>query len=159
MQIQARAALRQVAASPNHKRKKLTLIEARRQRCRQTRYQRYMAVMKLRRQSYTQLAIAEKMGMQPDTVARWLNAGGFPERRIRRDRRRDQARFPQDIGRGLHRSRGRIHYSAGRIAGLLLRPPRTLSAGQTRHLEDFLRFCPKGHNLRKLVLQFRALLR
>ena len=37
--------------------------------------------------------------------------------------------------------------------------PPTLSAAQRRHLEAFLRFCPQAHQLRKLVLQFRAMLR
>jgi hypothetical protein len=140
MQIQARAALPQQATTSVHKRQHVTLIEARLQRCRQTRYQRYMAMMDLRQQGYTQHAIAEKIGMQPDTVARWLNAGGFPERRIRSDRRRDRARFLQDVKRGLHSSRTRLHYSAGRIAGLLLKPPRLLSPTQGRFVEDFLRF-------------------
>jgi hypothetical protein len=34
----------------------------------------------------TQLAIAEKFGMGAETVARWLRAPEFPERRIRSDR-------------------------------------------------------------------------
>jgi hypothetical protein len=104
-------------------------------------------------------AIAEKMKLQPDTVARWLHTGGFPERRIRSDRQGDHARFLQDMERGLHPSRARIHYSAGRIAGLLTKPPRLLSPSQRRYAEDFLRLCPEGHRLRKLVLRFRALLR
>jgi len=81
-----------------------TLIEARRQRCRQARYQRYMAVHALHRQGQTQLQIAEKTGIDPETVSRWLNAREFPERRIRSDRRRDQALFLQSRQLGLQPS-------------------------------------------------------
>jgi len=158
MQSNGRAALEGQEGGQNRKRKKLTWIEARRQRCRQARYQRYLAVVELRRQGYTQLAIAERIGIRSETVARWLNAPGFPERRIRSDRRRDQARFLQDQERGLPPSRMQFNYSAGRIAARVMKPPRTLSAVQVRHLEAFLRFCPEGHKLRKLVLQFRAVL-
>src|SRR6202007_3310328 len=38
-------------------------------------------------------------------------------------------------------------------------PSRTLSTAQKRHLDAFLRFCPKAHKLRRFVLQFRAMLR
>ena len=158
MQIQARAALRQQMV-PNAEPRRLTLVEARRQRCREARYQRYMAVVELRKQGYTQEAIAERVGLQPDTVARWLHANGFPERGIRSDRRRDRARFLEAIERGVHPSRARIYYSAGGVAALLVRPPRLLSPSQREYLGDFLRFCPEGHRLRKLVLGFRALLR
>jgi transposase len=51
------------------------------------------------------------------------------------------------------------HYSSGRIAALLLKVPPKLTAAQCRHLEAFLRFCPQAHQLRRLVCQFRALLR
>ncbi len=64
----------------------------------------------------------------------------FPERRIRSDRQRDQARFVQNQAFGLHPSVARTHYSAGRVAGLLSRPPRMLSASQKRYLEAFLQF-------------------
>jgi transposase len=100
LQIEARAALAQEAiAKPSGR---LTLVEARYQRCRQARYERYRAVMELSRQGCTQLQIAQRVGVNPETVARWQNPGGFPERRIRSDRRRDQARFLQDRARGLH---------------------------------------------------------
>ena len=46
-----------------------------------------------------------------------------------------------------------------RIAGLLMKAPRLLSPTQGRHVEDFLRFCPEGHRLRRLALQFQAMLR
>src|SRR4030095_16269933 len=91
----ARASLLRQAA-PSKGAHKLTWIEARRRRCRQARYEGYLATVELRRQGHTQLAIAEKVGIAPNTVARWLNAPGFPERRIRSDRRRDQARFVQN---------------------------------------------------------------
>src|SRR6516225_11071480 len=132
---------------PNAEPRRLTLVEARRQRCREARYQRYMAVVELRKQGYTQEAIAERVGLQPDTVARWLHANGFPERGIRSDRRRDRARFLEAIGRGVHPSRARIHYSAGRVAALLVQSPRLLSPSQREYLGDFLRFCPEGHLL------------
>src|SRR5260370_5405987 len=45
---------------------RLTLVEARRQRCRQARYQRYTAVHALHRQGQTQLQIAEKTGIAKD---------------------------------------------------------------------------------------------
>ena len=44
------------------------------------------------------------------------------------------------------------------MAGLLLKPE-ALSKEQKRHLEAFLHFCPKARQLRKLALQFRAMLR
>jgi hypothetical protein len=72
-----------------------TLIEARRQRCRQARYEN-LAVVELGRQGDTQLAIAEKFGIGAETVARWLRAPVFPERRSRSDRKRDRARFLHD---------------------------------------------------------------
>jgi len=138
---------------------KLTWIEARRQRCRQARYERYLAVMELGRQGYTQLVIAEKVGMGAEIVARWLRAPGFPERQIRSDRRRDRARFRQDQEQGLRPALTRTHFSAGRITALLLKPSRNLSAAQQRYRESFLRFCPVAYQVRKLALQFRAMLR
>ena len=44
------------------------------------------------------------------------------------------------------------------MAGLLFKPE-GLSPEQKRHLEAFLQFCPKARQLRKLALQFRAMLR
>src|SRR4029453_16608422 len=139
--------------------KKLTWIEARRQRCRQARYERYQAVVELGRQGYTQLAIAERMGLDPDTVARWLRGPSFPERQIRSDRRRDPTRFPQVEERSMHATQLRTHYSAGRIAALLSQVPPRLTTAQRQHLGTFLRSCPQARQLRKLVFQFRALLR
>jgi transposase len=157
LQDKARAAL---AGQANlGKRKKQTWIEARRERCRQARYERYVSVVELGRQGYTQLAIADRMGLGAETVARWLRAPSFPERQIRSDRRRDQARFLQDKGRGMQPSQLRTHYSSGRIAALLIKLPPKLTAPQRRHLEAFLRFCPQARQLRKLAFQFRALLR
>jgi hypothetical protein len=57
-------------------------------------------------------ATAEKVGIGAETVSRWLNAPAFPERRIRSDRRRDQALFLQSRKRGLQPSLIRTHYSA-----------------------------------------------
>ena len=102
LQGKARAAL---AGQANPKKnKKLTWIEARRQRCRQARYERYLAVVELGQQGYTQLAIAERMGMGAETVARWLRAPAFPERQIRSDRRRDQARCKTNSAACIRRS-------------------------------------------------------
>jgi hypothetical protein len=121
LQIEARAELAQAAIpKPSGK---LTLVEARYQRCRQARYERYQAVVELRRQGNTQLQIAEKVGVGAEAGARWLHAPGFPERRIRRDRRRDPARFLQDRARGLHPALTRTHFSSARVTALLLMPP------------------------------------
>jgi transposase len=159
LQIDARRQLAQSETRQPGKTKELTLVEARRQRCRQARYQRYMTVHELRRQGHTQQEIGEKVGIRADTVSRWLNAPTFPERQIRSDRRRDQALFLQSRERGLQPSLTRTHYSAGRVSALLTMPPKTLSAAQKRHLDAFLRFCPKAHELRPFVLQFRAMMR
>jgi transposase len=156
LQGKARATL---ATHKNHHRQKLTWIEARRQRCREARYERYLTVLDLGRQGYTQLAIAERMGMGAETVARWLRAPAFPERQIRSDRRRDQARFWQDEPHGMHPAELQTHYSSGRIAALLTKVPPTLTEAQRRHLGAFLRLCPAAYRLRRLVLQFQALLR
>ena len=159
LQIKARAELAERAAGDDRRPKKLTRIEARRQRCRQARYERYLAVVELRCQGLTQVAIAEKVGIAAYTVARWLASPGFPERRIRSNRRRDRALFLQAQERGVHPSLTRVHYSAGRVAALLVKPPRTLSEAQQRYLGAFLRFCPEAHQLRRFVMQFRAMLR
>jgi hypothetical protein len=94
-----------------------------------------------------------------ETVSRWLNAPVFPKRRIRSDRRRDQASLLQSRERGLQPSLTRTHYSAGRVSPLLNMPPPTLLPAQKRHLEAFFRFCPKSHRLRRFILQFRAMMR
>jgi transposase len=158
LQIDARRQLTQTVAGRPREAKKLTLIEARRQRCRQARYERYLAVVELHRQGHTQLAIAERIGIGPETIARWLHAPEFPERRIRSDRRPDQ---PSSFkaGERIATITDPPHYSAGRVAALASMPPQTRSAAQTRHLDAFLRFCPKAHQLRRFVLQFRAMLR
>ena len=150
LQIQARAKL--VPETRPKPSPKLNLVEARYQRCRQARYERYRAVVDPGRQGHTQLQIAEKVGVRAGTVARWLNAPGFPERRIRSDWRRDRER-------GLQPALTRTHFSAGRIAALVLTPPRDLSATRRTYRDSFLRFCPAAYNVRRLVLQFRAMLR
>jgi transposase len=45
------------------------------------------------------------------------------------------------------------------VAALLNMPPPKLSAVQKRHLDAFLRFCPKAHELRRFILKFRAMMR
>jgi DNA-binding NarL/FixJ family response regulator len=101
LQIDARRELTQTVTGRPREAKKLTLIEARRQRCRHARCERYLAVVELHRQGHTQLAIAERIGIRPKTIARWLHAPEFPERRIRSDRRPDQALFVQKQERRL----------------------------------------------------------
>jgi len=65
LQGKAWAALAEQASTEKRKkRKKLTWIEARRLRCRQARYERYLAVVELGRQGYTQLAIAGGWGSE-----------------------------------------------------------------------------------------------
>jgi transposase len=115
-------------------------------------------VHELHRGGHTHLEIAEKVGIGAETVSRWLNAPAFPERRIRSDWRRDQALFLQSRKRGLQPSLTRTHYSAGRVSALLNMPPQTLSVAK-RHLDAFMRFCPEAHQLRRFVLQFRAMRR
>jgi transcriptional regulator with XRE-family HTH domain len=158
LQIDVRKQLAKTESAESTK-GRLTLVEARRQRCRQARYQRYMEVHQLHRQCQTQLQIAEKTGIDPGTVSRWLNASEFPERRIRSDRRRDHALFLQSRRLGLQPSLMRTHYSAGRVAALPTMPPPKLSESQRRHLDAFFRFCPKAHELRQLSLRFRAMFR
>jgi transposase len=158
LQIDARRQLAEGEAKENTN-SQMTLVEARRQRCRQARYQRYIEVHALHGQGQTQLQIAEKTGIDSGTVSRWLNTLEFPERRIRSDRRRDQALFLQSKQFGLRPSLTGTHYSAGRIAALLTMPPPRLSESQRRHLDAFFRFCPKAHELRRLSLRFRSMLR
>jgi transposase len=161
LQVAARKQLNQAVQREHarQKRKRPSLVEARRQRCREARLERYMAVKELRRHGYTQEQIAERIGMDAETVARWLHAPEFPERQIRSDRRRDQALFLQKQTRGAHPTRIRTHYSSPRVAALLSKPPRTLSESQKYHLQPFLQFCPKAHGLRQFALQFRAMMR
>jgi hypothetical protein len=78
-----------------------------------------------------------------------VECASVPERRIRSDRRRDQALFLQSRKRGLQPSLTRTHYSAGRVSALLNMPPQTLSVAQKRHLDAFMRFCPGAHKLRR----------
>jgi hypothetical protein len=82
LQIDARKQLAQCEAQEPGTRNKPTLIETRRQRCRQARHQRYTKVHELHRGGHTQLEIAEKVGIGAETVSRSLNAPAFPERRI-----------------------------------------------------------------------------
>lgn len=146
LQIEARKQLAQSGAGEPEKTRKLTLVEARRERCRQARYQRYLTVHELRRQGQTQLEIATKVGISAEAISRWLHAPAFPERRIRSDRQRDQALFIQNRERGLQTSLTRTHYSAGRVSALLSMPPPSLTAVQKRHLDAFLCFCPRLGN-------------
>lgn len=112
LQARARVALeRRTNRKPS---KRLTLVEGRYRRCRQARYERYGAVNDVGRQGYTQCQIAERVGVAPQTVSRWRNAGGFPERRIRRaEERRDAGttRQSEPDRRPVHRRGSRGDFS------------------------------------------------
>ena len=69
LQINARKQLAQCEAEEPGTRNRPTLIETRRQRCRQARYQRYTKVHELHRGGHTQLEIAEKVGIGAETVS------------------------------------------------------------------------------------------
>jgi hypothetical protein len=81
LQIDARRQLTQTVAGRPREAKKLTLIEARRQRCRQARYERYLAVVELHRQGHTQLGIAENRNRAGDHRAMVARTGisGAPD--------------------------------------------------------------------------------
>jgi hypothetical protein len=102
-----------------------TLIEARRQRCRQARLDRFQAMIDLGRRGHRHEAIAKQVGISAGTVSRGLHARAFPERRqIRSDRRREQAPFWLRYARGGKLPARETHYSSRRIASLLLNPER-----------------------------------
>ena len=148
LQVEARSGLErggQLKEGPWRRRRRL--------RCREARYQRYLNVVELRRQGCTQVQIGDEVGLNPNTVAIWLAAVGFPERRIRRDRTRDRARLLQ--APGLRST----HFSTGRVAALLSTPPPALRPSQVTYLERFFEFCPSAHRLRSLVMSFKAMLR
>jgi transposase len=67
LQIDARMQLAQSEVREPSPTNRLTLIEARRQRCRQARYQRYTTVHELHRGGHTQPEIAEKVGIGAET--------------------------------------------------------------------------------------------
>jgi transposase len=45
------------------------------------------------------------------------------------------------------------------MTALLLTPPQDLSLNQLRYRDSFLRLCPTAYKVRRLALQFRAMLR
>jgi hypothetical protein len=53
----------------------------------------------------------------------------------------------------------RTHFAAGRVAAWLTKSPQESSPAQQRYLDNFLKVCPAAYQLRKLALQFRAMLR
>jgi transposase len=161
-------------AKPTRVIKWLNWKEARLQRCRQARYQRYLAVMEGGRQGLTQLAIAARVGLGAETVAGWLHAPGFPERRIRSDRRvavrpsrQEPAGVPastlpsspETLAKVVSETSMKVHFSAGRVAALVAQPPRKLAAAPRTFLDDFLCSYPTARPLRRLVNSFRAMLR
>jgi hypothetical protein len=109
LQIEARATLAQEASPKSSKR--LTPVEAQYQRC----CQALRALYGGHRTGPAGLHPARDCGkgwsLGAETVARWLHAPGFPERRIRSDRRRDPARFLQDLEGGLQPALARTHFS------------------------------------------------
>ena len=145
-QIEARRLISEVTATANKQPKRPTLIEARRQRCRQARYERYQTVLGLTAKGYTQLAIAAQIGIDPETISRWTKANGFPERRTKKDM-------------ASTATVERAHYSSSRVAALLSTPTRSLSREQANTLGAFLRFCPWARILRSFVARFRSMLR
>jgi transposase len=149
LQIKTRQELAVNALSENNNRKRLTLVEARRQWCRLARLERYKAVVELADKDCKQLEIAAQVGIDPGTVARWLKAGSFPERRIRSDRRRKQIPREDDIQ----------HYSRARMAALLSMPSSKLSVEQAKTLATFLKFYPRARIISSFVGRFRAMLR
>ncbi len=143
LQIEARTE-RGVAPSADEPRAlQPTLIEARRQRCRQARFERFQTVLDLGRRGHRHYAIAHQVGISAGTVSRWLHARAFPERQIRSDRRRERAPFRSLYARGGKPPANRTHYSSGRMASLLLRPERR-SAEQKRHVDAFLQLFPQS---------------
>jgi transposase len=65
----------------------LTRAQAIRQMRRGKRYERYQAVVELHQQGFGGRAIARQMGLSRNTVRRYLEAGTFPEQRVRPKRR------------------------------------------------------------------------
>jgi transposase len=129
----------------------------RRLRCREARYQRYLAVVEAHRQGQTQLEIARKVGMSAETVAIWIHAREFPERRIRSNRRRDLALLLQD--QRDHSFSNMTYFSPARVAALLAKPRRGMGEEQQTYMDRFLHLCPSAWELRRHALRFRAMLR
>jgi hypothetical protein len=100
--------------------------------------------------------VVDQVRIRPATVTGWLQAGGFPERRVRSNRRRGEARLLHEVANG--RASVQRSFSAGRIAALLVKAPRLLSDAQRSYLDGF-RLCPGAATLRRLALQFRAVIR
>ena len=146
LQIEARRSGFVPTAPESESLKRLTLIEARRQRCRQARYERYQTVLDLTAKGYTQLAIAAQIGIDPETISRWTKAPGFPERRS-----------PKDLPGSANVEWQ--HYSSSRMAALLSRPTKNLSREQASTLGAFLHFCPRAGVLRSFSARFRSMLR
>jgi transposase len=159
LQAAEREARQAVAEKLDQPNQTPTLIEARRRRCRRARYQRWQEVVELFRQGFSKRAIAKRCGLARNTVASWLQAPGYPERGMRSDRQRDEKPNGARPEPGLKGTLSRTRYSAGWIAALLIKFPRTLTPVQNGHLEYFLQFCPRARVLRRLVLEFRKLLR
>jgi transposase len=69
-----------VESSPDIE-KRTTLAEQRKQQRRARRHQRYERVIELYQLGHTQRAISAEVGIERQTVRRWLRAGQFPERK------------------------------------------------------------------------------
>ena len=74
LQIEARAERRVARITDEPRALRPTLIEARRQRCRQARLERFQTVIDLGRRGHRHYAIAKQVGISAGTVSRWLHA-------------------------------------------------------------------------------------
>ena len=121
LQIEARGLTSKPTASNYEQPRRLTLIEARRQRCRQARYERYRDGAGYdRKRTYA----ARDRGSdrhRSRTISRWMKAGAFPERRTKKD-------LPDTA------TVERAHYSSSRVAALLWTPTKSLSREQAKIL-------------------------
>lgn len=74
-------------ANPPRPERPPTVAEREKQQRRDRRLQRYQRVVELHQLGYTQRAISAELGIQRQTVRRWLRAGRFPERKSPAGRR------------------------------------------------------------------------
>ena len=77
LQVRARSTLAREADRLRRHGRRQSLVEARYQRCRRARYERYLEVVERARRGETQLAIAAELGLAASTVARWQHALSF----------------------------------------------------------------------------------
>ena len=116
LQVQARAEL---AGNVEAKRSgRATLIEARRQRCRQARYEKYLAVVELGHQGHTQLAIAEKFGIGAGSVRGFAGTGLTSQKKELVSRVDERVnRLSQHRGRARKRRGSELRSRDSQVAG------------------------------------------